>query len=286
MNIFKQIKNSIYGPEYYKSTVLAESFRASIKYLLKISFLFALLGAIFFIVVTPVFYNTLKTIVQSEVANYPDDLVISIKDGSAKVNKPEPYAIKMSSASEGLNGNNSPKLDNLMVINTTKPFDIDSFRSYSTVVLLTKTDLVMLKDDKGSIQILPLSKMGNTEIVKSSLLELESKFIKFLPFIIAFIVLFVYIGIFIGYFIGTLIMLLLYAFFIWLLGKLRGVDLTYQKSYQVGIHASTVIMILSILAVFIPVLEPFFIKLVAILLVVYINLFPDTQKQEKVEIPA
>mgnify|MGYP003430062979 FL=1 len=286
MNIFKQIKNSIYNPIYYKNVILTQPFHESLKYLLKVTLLASLLVIVIFSFSLPKFFSTVRTMVGSEVANYPDDLVISIKNGNASINKPEPYSIKLSPASSSINDSQKTKVENVFVIDTTKSFNLDAFRSYSTLALLTKTDIVLPKDEKGTIQILPLSSIKDTQITKVSLNNFESKLFKFFPLIIVFMVLFGYIGIFVGYLILNLFTLIIFAFFIWLLSKIKGGDLTYKQSYQVGLHAITVVIFLSILSFFFPVFGKFVIKSVAVLLVVYINIFSDSKAESSIEIEA
>jgi hypothetical protein len=276
MNIFKQIKNSIYNPEYYKSVVLNESFGPSVKYLAKLAMLASLLAVIIFAVTIPMFFGELKVLVSREFAKYPDELVVNIKDGVASINKPEPYVIKMTELS---NQEKNYQEENLVVIDTTKPFVTDNFKKYSTMFLLSKNEIIFKKDDKGTLQVIPLSNFSNTQITKTYLQEIESKLIKILPAIMIFVLVLMYIILFVGYFIGTLIMLLIYALLIWVLCKIKDINMTYKKAYQVGIHTSTILVILSILGIFVPVFGKFFIKAIAVLLVTYINLFPDTPQE-------
>lgn len=285
MNIFKQIQKSIFGPDYYKSNVLAQPFTASFKYLIKVILLASLVGIIVFAFGVPTFYTTVKKMVNTEIANFPDDLTISIKNGVASVNKPEPYSLKFANKIEEKDDAKTP--DNILVVDTTKDFSLNTFAAYNTVALMTKTDLVMPKDDKGSLQTVPLSKFGNAEINKSFLSEIESKLIKFFPVIILFVMIFMYIGLFLGFFISTMFMLLIYSFAIWLLAKVKGdKEFNYKSAYKVGMHATTILIIFTLLSVFVPVLSKFLIRLVGILIITYINLYPAGQPEIKVEVQA
>lgn len=284
MNIFKQIKNSIYNPIYYKNIVLNETLKDSLKYLAKVSLVAALAGVILFSFTLPVFYKTVKMLVDTEVANYPEDLVINIKGGVVSTNKPEPFAIKLSQPSKDLNKSNTGVPENVLVIDTTKSFNVDSFASYSTLALLTNNSIIISKDNIGNLQVISLSKSKDTQITKSYLSSIESKLFKYLPLIFVTIIVFVFVALFIGYFAVTLLLLIVYAFLIWLIMKLKGLNFTYKDSYKVGIHASTILIVLSILGMFAPVLGSLVIKTVAILLVVYINLFPDTTIEEEVKV--
>lgn len=285
MNIFKQIQKSVFGPDYYKSVVLVESFKDSMKYMVKVLMLASLLGFIAFSFGVPAFYKTTKNVIDTEIANFPDDLTISIKDGIASVNKPEPYSLKFVNKVEDKENEKTP--DNILVVDTTKDFSLNSYASYNTIALVTKTDLVMPKDNEGSLQTVPLSKFGNSEIDKTFLLGLESTLVKFFPLIIVFVVVFMYIGLFIGFFISTMLMLFVFALAIFLLGKIKGSnELTYKRSYQIGMHSATILIAFTLLSVFIPVLSKFFIKLLGVLIITYINLYPSRQPEAKVEVVA
>jgi hypothetical protein len=283
MKLFKEIKNSIYNPAYYRTVVQEERFKNSIKYLAKVSLLASLACAIVVAISLPFLYKTLKTEAAKAVTAYPDDLVVSIKGGTASINKPEPYAIPMLPSWKEFHTPKNPAKESIIVIDTTKAFNLDDFRSYSAYALLTKTDLILPKDPSGGAQIIPLAKVHDVVITKALLLEKEAKLITLLPALMVFILACAYVGFFILNFIGTLIMLLIFACFIWLLAKAKGEALTYKKAYQVGLHASTIVLFLNILGLFISALSPFFIKLVAILLIVYINLYPDMHKANSKE---
>ena len=60
MSIFTQIKNSIYNKEYYKSVVLTESIRDSVRYLAKLTLWLALLASVMFAFSIPISHEEAK----------------------------------------------------------------------------------------------------------------------------------------------------------------------------------------------------------------------------------
>ncbi len=283
MKIFTQIKNSVYNKEYYSNIVLNQSLRESVKYLAKLSLLIALLGVIIFAFSIPSLSNQIKKGVYSFVAEYPDDLIVSIKDGNATVNQPEPYLYKIPDNLINSNDAQSLKIDNLVTINTSLPFSLDKFKEYSTFSLITKKELVLMQSEKGQVRIMPLSDLGNLEITKAWVLDKEGIFTKILPWIMAILIPLVYIATFMGIFIGTIIILFFYAAITWALLRTKGINANYMKSYQVSLHAITILLIIGVFSKFLGPLDNFFVRAVILMAIVYFN-FDNNSNLIKTEI--
>ncbi len=247
MNIFKQIKNSIYSKDYYNGTVLTETFGDSIKYLLKISVIVALVFAIVFAIASPFISRGLKDGLGEVLGMYPNNLTISIQNGSATINQPEPYFIKVSKSMGDLKDEEAKKsaIENLIVINTSEPFNIDKFKSYNTLALLTKNEVVMMSNS-GEIKIEKLSIFGNVEITKTWLENKENKAHKIMPWAFVGMTLLVFGGMLSFEFIGGLIVMLFYALIVLGLLKLKGYGVSYKRAYQISIHAATLVLFLGV----------------------------------------
>lgn len=265
MNIFTKIKNSIYNKEYYKSTVLTESFGESIKYVIQVALVFALFASVFFAFLTPKILNSIKEMVSSVVVDYPEDLVVSIKNGKASVNRPEPYFVKVRKSFMG-----DGSIENMMVINTTESFDSLKFKEYKTFSLLTKNEIVVI-EESGEIKILPLSNFGNIEISKSWIIEKQDWLFKSLPWFMVGMFFLLYIGIFFLEFIVAMVTLLLYALMVWLILKIKKIDVSYGRAYQVAAHAGTIIMPLVFFGLYLKPLNNIFLKLAILAFIVYLN---------------
>ncbi len=265
MNIFTKIKNSIYNKDYYKSTVLTESFGESIKYVIQVALVFALFASVIFAFLTPKILNSIKQMVSSVVVGYPEDLVVSIKDGNATVNRPEPYFIKVK---ESFAGDGS--IENMMVINTTESFDSLKFKEYKTFSLLTKNEIVVIAEN-GEIKILPLANFGNIEISKSWIIEKQDWLFKSLPWFMVGMFFLLYIGIFFLEFIVAMVTLLLYALITWLILKIKKIDVSYGRAYQIAAHAGTIIMFFVIIGQYFKPLNNIFLKLAILAFIVYLN---------------
>ncbi len=282
MNIFKQIKNSVYGPEYYKNIVASTKLRSSIKYFAKFSLLIATLFVVVAVVTWPLVSKLANKALDSMVALYPNDLEVNIVNGQASINQPEPYFIKSADGTESL-----------AVINTKEDFSISKFRSYGVPFMLTKTELVGIKDEgTGQLQIMPLPK-DDMKINHAEVLKGKDWLVAKTPTIFIWVLIFGFIALFLATFSGTLLLNFLYAFGIWVMFKVIKRDLSYKKSYQVGIHAVTFVTLISLVTFFgiFKFLDGFFVKLFVTLIIVYINIvgFPkksvaNEQKENPEEI--
>ena len=272
MNIFTKIKNSIYNPEYYKE-VLQKPFSYSLKYFVLFSLLFALVFAIVFTIkFVPV--GKMLSDKAPELANYfPQELTVTIKDGKASTNVQEPYYIKMpenfKSSSNYQTNTYYNGLDNIIVINTKDKFDLDTFNSYKTLMLLTSNSMVYLNKDK-QIAINSLSGAENLTLNREKIVA----FINMVKPFFVYIYPFVFVG---GYLVGLivvsnkLIYLLFGALLIWVVAKIKGLKIGYKKSYQFGMHLVTfAVIVTSLLSLISPKLSfPFLFSVLLILLAVF-----------------
>ncbi|MBP7007048.1 MAG: DUF1189 family protein, partial [Candidatus Pacebacteria bacterium] len=157
-------------------------------------------------------------------------------------------------------------------------FSLGKLKEYATFAMLTKEEIVVRNMDTGEIRIFPLGDIESLEINKSWLLENTSKVLKAMPVILIVIVPFIYLAFSLFFFVGTMIANLFFALLIWLISRIKKLGLTYKTSYQLGLHASTVYVGLNILAMFIPIVNDFVIKTLAVILVIWINFIQKDQE--------
>ena len=279
MNIFVKIKNSIYNPEYY-SEVAKKPFSYSFKYLLIFALLFAMVFAIVVIIRFIPIVNLLSQ-KAPELANYfPQELTITIKDGKVSTNVQEPYFIKVPAEMKGntslksanitINGGaiqtDTTKLDNLVVIDTKDKFDLDTFNSYKTFMLIT-ADSVVYMNKNNQISISSLSGIKDFTLNRGKITGFVGMAKPFLVILYPIVFVGAYIA---GYMIVVVKMayLLFGALLIWAVAKIKGIELGYKKSYIVGMQLVTgAIIITSILSAISPKLTfPYFFSVLLIAL--------------------
>lgn len=280
MELPRLVKNSIYSPEFYRD-LLGRPLSFSIKYFYSLALILALIATVIISWnLIPLAQSFLAGIGPQVLDYYPEELVITIKNGEASTNVREPYFLKLP---EGLTVNDSKyvvenpegetDLENFLVIDTATTFTVEGFRSYKTAVLLMK-DSAAYYGDSGEIRIQPIKGFPDTTVNKSLISTFIGKVEPFLAFAAPLIV----IGAFLMAMVVLsfkLVYLLLGAFLVWSIAGIRKIKMGYGKAYQLGIHAMTLGILLNALTyVFIPTFSvPFFFTIV-MCAIAFMNLRP------------
>ena len=238
VGLIVQIKNSVYGPEFYRNLREEKpgySFKYFFKFIALVSIVVALLVSIKLFPALKSFNDTLGS---GAIINFPEELVITISNGKASTNVVEPYTFLFTADFKNAKNN----IDNLLVIDTKTSFSTEHYIAYRTLAWLTIDSLII--GDEGSIRVIPLgTNIPNMTIDKTKISEWSKKvgnfavgFVYFTP-ILFFIITFLSLT-------WLLIYILFGALVIWFMSKLAGWGLTYGKSYQIGLHAVTLPIII------------------------------------------
>lgn len=242
MEFFKNIKQSIYGPDYYQK-LLSKPFSYSLKYyflfILLLSLVASVLLSFYFIPRVALFADVISTKV---VSHYPAELKVTIQNGKVSTNVHEPYFVAMPSEFKNdknleLNGVDAKEFKNLVVIDTKSDFSIEQFQSYDTALLLTRDSLVM-SGENGKITLQPLDSNVNFVLDKPTVEFFVAKIKPFLTFLypLVFVVAFVVCLVALVF---HLVYLLFGAFLVWIVVKAKKMSIGYGKSYQLGMHLMT-----------------------------------------------
>lgn len=263
MEFLKNIKNSIYNPNFYNE-LLSKPFSYSLKYYFKLLTIISLVAAVFlsafFIpAIKQVFQTSLNKIVES----YPQGLEITVKDGKVSTNVPEPFFVKMPAQWKNT-GDKVLENENLIVIDTKNSISVERFTSYKTMMLLTADSFIYMNE--GKIVLQPISDVKNFKLDKNQVVSFIDKvkpFEKFIYPAVPFII-FIMQGFML---LSKFIYLILGALLIWLVAKYNQINIGYKKSYQLGLHLITLGIILEpILFIFKLNVFPFFFTLLLFLL--------------------
>lgn len=273
MTFWDKFKNSIYGPEFYKG-LKAKPLSFSFKYFYALALILAAIGTLQVSSrIIPGMAAFLTGISSGIVDNYPSELTITIKDGQASSNVAEPYFIKMPDSVRSEKSANVPNPANLIVIDTKNQFTEENFAKYDTVALLTKTSVAFRKDN-GGIEIYSLGKIPNWTIDKTSIASFMGKVQPFIKFVAPLLVAAIFIGLMIA-FSAQLIYLLFAALLIWIVVKVKKLPLGYKRSYQVGLHAITLPLLLGVVSNIFSMQNPIpFFSTILLVAVAFINFEP------------
>lgn len=280
MQFLNNIKSSVYNPEYYKE-ILNKPFSYSFRYFLSLAGIIAIVSTIVFSFSTLPKINKVISEADANVLKlYPDELVITAKSGVISTNVPEPYFIKLPAEfrNEFQNSKNdlktSPdfsKIENIFVIDTVSPFTIDLFKSYKTFILISRESVAFYDNEAVKIQSLGQEASGVLTKAKiSGALAAIMPFIKIMPVVLIPIALFFS---FIGFIFGNMIYLIFGAFVIWIFAQVIKRNWSYGKSYQIGLHAITLGVILdAAISQFYPIMEFPFLFTFLMLVILWSNL--------------
>ncbi len=237
MNIFKKIFKSVYSPQYYKD-VQGQSFGYSLKYFFALSFWVALIITIVVgFTFLPFVGSFIKEAGNKIMEKFPVGLELSIKNGVASTNAPEPIFIKM----EPKDPKKREKFENIVVIDTKNTFSVEQFKSYKTAVWITR-DSVVTTDSNGEIKMQAFSDMPESlrdiKINEQLLKKMGQGILPYVKYVYPAIVIATFVASFIAN-LFRLFYLLFGALLVLAAFAIRGVKLGYKKAYQIGMHAIT-----------------------------------------------
>lgn len=293
MEFLRTIRKSIFDRDFYAKAQTAD-FRSALKqytlFILCIAFITAL----------PVyisFFTALSQIKESSdipataLSLYPDELVLRLENGHMTSNVAEPYTIPMPESS------GMKQSMNLLVINTRGAVTPADFDLYNTSAILGGDAVWVYDREKDKIEIQKFDMFGKDTLVinKQKVGEwvgiawnigkkILVVFMVFLPFFLFSFLWFAY-----------LLYLLFGAVIIWVIAKIRKVDLSYSQSYKIGLYLITLPILYSTLSVAsLSFLRIPFLFTIILAIVAYLNLAPtstppigeektDTLKEDETE---
>ncbi len=243
MDFLKNLRASVYGPEYYRS--LGEKpFSYSLKYfLILIAAIAVVSAAVFLVSAIPAVNSFLRTTSAQIVQYYPSDLQITVASGSVSTNVPQPYflpllpAIAANISSSSYDGAVSPSSsENLLVIDTKDPITVDEFEKDNTIALLASDSLAYARD--GGMVVQPIGSGVSFVVSRASVTAFVEKAKSYFVWVDWAIGILTPIGIFVAL-ACRLVYLFILALLVWGLARMSGVSVGYKKAYQWGLHLMT-----------------------------------------------
>lgn len=238
MNLFSNIKRSIYAPAFYRE-ILSRPTKESFKYFALLALCLSVLSTLIVSVKILPDVNAFTSQIGPKVLKlYPAELEIKIQKGTATANVDQPYFIALPASDPELNpvGKRSD-IKNLLVIDTKEPFSEERFREFKTAALLTGDSLVVQNNSSKltiqSLQTAPDAVINHAWV--ESILTKFTPFLKALPYLLipVFLIIF-YLS-----FIGKLVYALFLALLVMLIARVRHITYGYKAAYRVTLHALT-----------------------------------------------
>ncbi len=262
-NFFEQIKNSVYGPVFYKK-LENQNFSYTAKYLLKLSFFTSFLSVLVLMVMFFVFkinflaasgIENLNQFGQKYLENnFPNDLVVNFQNGILSTNKNEPTIFPIPVEWFGSEFENEQRFINFVTIDQNENISLESFRKYNSYAILSSTTGAFFDSEKNSVNFFKYTDenfkdVDNLSIDKNTAINnvnsVSEYLLKILPYFMLYmsVLYFIIVGIMI--FIGTLIFSIFIALLSWLIGKIWGINKDFTTWYLKGIHANTLYILLA-----------------------------------------
>lgn len=245
MGFFRTVRKSIYDVAFY-ATAKGEPSGKAMKYFALLVLCVAIVTSIPIYASFGMWKSQIGGDIRSRIlAVYPDELVLTFKDGRVTSNVDEPYLIP--TPKEFVDAT-SPK--NLVVINTSGTITPSDFGRYDTFAILGG-DAVWVYDpqkDKTTIQNFDNIKGESFVVNKQIVAEWVNIGLKVGKWIVGVLLIFLPVIIFAVFWCGYLLYLLFGALVIWLAAKLRKVDITYGQAYKLGLYLLTLPIFYSILS--------------------------------------
>lgn len=234
--VIQNIKNSFYNPSFYRNT-LNKSFGESVQTLLLVS-LFSTVA--WFVALLPGILDV-KDYLLDTVSQYPEDLVIEIKDGQVSINANEPFFIDLPETEVDESGE---EFSRLVAIDTRPQVSIEDMENYDAYVLVTQ-NRIFYPEDRG-IQSYDLSEVEDFVLDQEIINEYTEIFSPLIwPFII-FINLVASVVMGAGTFLLYMLTLIPLALVTKLIAWLKKAPLKYKDAYKLSMYAIIPAMIIDI----------------------------------------
>lgn len=242
-NFIKTIGLTFYSGDFYKK-IKDEKSGDAIVFLLKTSLFLGvcvgILGSIILLAFSPLIKKEVSKFVEN---NFPNDLIVTVKEGKMTTNTNEPFFIKIPKDEKG-----DITKENILAILPSEPLDISVLSKHSTILAMTSEGFVAEKDNGGEVRIY---KYGKTDFVASrdTALALINKispmfFVFFAIGFIVFGIIFVSFSV-----IFHLIWLFFVALLVWGFLKLKKLNISYKQSYKIGMYSIVPLLFLEVIAV-------------------------------------
>lgn len=284
MNFFQKIKASIYDKSFYKG-LTEQTVSQSVLYIISLVFSLVLIyTAILSITVIPLVHKAKDFVLKSHMY-YPDELVVTIKDGIVSTNVKEPYFIKTRPT-------DGTEAKNLVVIDTKNVFSENVFREYNTLFLVTNDSIItfdknhvdfdkegnaFLDNTNSAIKITKLTGMtGTTTVTKANIIKATDYISSKMGFVTPIGLTLILIGLFIFETILMLFFGLIGAFIVWIIeAKVFKKETNFDHSFKKALHLLTGVLILSTFVSILATNLTNIIYVAIFIVLAYINLIPE-----------
>jgi len=244
---FRTLVKSTISPAYYNDVVKAP-FSFSLKYFVALNLLAAFISGL--LLVIPLSLLDLATNVRDVSSNYPAELAITADDRGLTINQPLPYSVPFPEQLEGSEETELPS--NFITFSSDEVTPgISDVRALDSLAVVTESIVYAYTDnDTQKIEAYPMPEFSEAFTIDRALVDTtvariaENPLFRYELYIPLLILLSVLVF-FPIYTIFRLITIALYSGIVWLIARalMNEKQLSFEKSFQVGLHAITPMLI-------------------------------------------
>jgi len=269
-NFFSKIGHSFYSYRFYdeaRDVSISNGLKFLFGFILFLSVVFGVVAFSSYIYMAPKIEDKVLQYVETE---YPDDLLVTIKDKTLLTNKTEPVLF----AAQNMQSNQTVARQNVLVLAPNELIsDIALLSKYDTYMIVTAKSIVAQNAD-SEFRTYMLD-YPNIDITKGKVNEFIAKVFKtIMPMVFIFSIPAILI-ILSFVVLKNLLVLFIVSLIIFLIFKLQKIDLSYKDIYRMGVYSIVPVLIVSI------VLFPFYLggNLVDMLVMAAIILYVNKDRQ-------
>lgn len=239
------LQNSLRSINYYKE-IVQENISFSLKY-------FAVLALIISVATTaaiaapiaPKINTDINNFLDNTAKSFPQDLVITLKEGKLSLNREEPYLIPLENIFTD-NSDEELQFKNLIVVDPKGT--VEDLNKYQTIILVNETN-VITRAENGEIQSNTLQGIPDREFTQSNVAEIANSVKPITNLLIGLFIVVLFAGVLVYNFIFRLVYLVVPTLFFMIAGYFRGLKIKFAGYYQLAIHAMTLPLIVELILV-------------------------------------
>lgn len=238
--------NSLTNPQYY-ADLLKTKFDFSIKYILILALISSFITATKTTApLTNDLTNQLNKFSTEVINTFPEELVITIKDGRLSLNTDEPFVVPISEEyqAEVITGTEDQQVSLVNVLVIDPEGTIDTMDNYKAFMMINSKNIITRQSNK--LKTYPLENLPDNEINRGDIIELANRMDAVYAYLPYLILLFAFLLALIYYFGFRMIYLCVVAGILFVYSSLRGLGVRFDKLYQIGIHAMTLPLVIEV----------------------------------------
>ncbi len=242
-DFFRTMIDSVYHPGFYRE-LLDKPMAGSVRYFFALALgVSTTITLLFALPLAAGINRFLSQAPEQFFAYYPDGVEVNVSAGHVTVNQPEPYYFPIPTQFKeefALQG-----VEHVLAIDTRGEATPDAMKLHRTLILISR-DHVAYRDEEGGIRMQAIDPNVSFTVTEPWLRTLEEVMSSYYRYVAPAVMMTIFLLLLSSFSLGTLAYLIILALPIWAILRVLGIQTTYAKAYQVGLHATTIMALAQI----------------------------------------